>query len=140
MKVLVVGERRETRVLVRLLEAADRQTEYFADRSAALAVLAETDGNYDYVVLEGEEQAGGNPELLRSLRGRNDRVPVVFLRPAADPGELRLIGAFERSPRGLKPLNCVLTEVGPAATDGNCVLDIGRIVYEYQSTCRRRES
>lgn len=141
MRILVVGHRRETRALVRILRAADRlATDHFMDGTAALAALDQMNNQFDYVLLEGGEQTADHKDVVRAVRRRDSRVPIAYFSPptvrAAAP---RLVGAFEKSPRGVRILNCVLTGSG-AESEGNCAYDLGDIVFEYQRPSRKGRS
>ncbi len=145
MNTLVVGHRRETRALARLIRSRDRQsTCHFPDALAALAALRQSGSRFDFALLEGEEDSAGIRELTEAIRQRNRQAPIAFLSYAvrsrsAAADRPRLLGAFERSPRGLRILNCILAEPYTAPEGGNCAYDIGNVIFEYQAPGKRRE-
>lgn len=139
MKILVVGHRRETRILVRILRTADRlATDHYMDGPSALLALGRQNRRFDYVLLEGEAGTGDNQEVVRAVRRKDARVPIAYFSPPAAAAP-RLLGTFERSSRGHRVLNCVLTGSG-SETAGNCACDFGDIVFEYQHSPRKRRS
>jgi hypothetical protein len=134
LKLLVVGRREETHALVRLLRSKDRQgAAHVADGRAALRVLERPDIRFDFVLVEGGDMANGRNDVAEMIR-RHRRVPIAILSYPADPSSAppKLFGVFEKSPNGMRILNCTLAEPERGRTEGNCARDLGRIIYEYQ--------
>lgn len=140
MKILFVGRHPKARALFRLLCGTDRKAVMHSANSLdSVRLLLETGNCYDFAIINGAESSSGSAAMVDALRRANPEVAIAYLsmegemlpRPKSLP---RLLGAFEKGSRGQRVLNCALASPSGAA-EGNCALDLGEFIFEYQAPC-----
>lgn len=140
MNLLVVGRRQSTTSLMEAMCAGEENTvTYCLDGPAALEKVQQRGGDYDWIILENDLAACAE-ETAQAIRSLGCRSPISFLahqgRSAPALAPPRLVAAFERSPKGMRLLNCVLAH--PAGSSGNFDADSPpEIIFEYHAPCKK---
>ena len=138
MNILIVGEQRNTFTLARLLRCFGNHAfhHFRSSRDALKYVRGKGHGHgFDFALLEKTEQS---QELIRLLRQGNHNLPITILDHCVAPDAFlpRLLTAWERSKKGKRVLNCMLTP-RVSAEDQSCPLQTEDIVFEFAAPCRR---
>ncbi len=142
MKLLLVSRSPKAKALCRILGNQNRGAIcHCADNLTAVQLRLEREGGYDCLVIHGAEDDPESLAIAAAVKRAHPLTSIAYFSLEGDSGlpsrPARLLGAFENTPRGMRLLNCVLSQ-GPAPTDGNCAPNMDGLIFEYQAPCRSR--